>query len=95
MGEGMIDAMVVQNPYQMGYQGIKLLRALAQDDKSVIAEMLPKQGEPGGDIYDTGIKVVVPNEGSPLAREQFSENTEFLKLDGFLEWLKKYNLPGS
>jgi ribose transport system substrate-binding protein len=95
VGEGMIDAMVVQNPYQMGYQGIKLLRALAQDDKAAIAEMFPKLGEPGGDIYDTGIKVVVPDEGSPLKREDFNANTEFLKLGEFQQWLQKYNLTGS
>lgn len=95
LGEGMIDAMVVQNPYQMGYQGVRLMKALVTKEQGVIDEMLPKLKEPNGDIYDTGLKVVVPSEESPLKREMFGEKTEFLPLAQFKEWLAKYNLPGS
>ena len=38
------------------------MQALIKDDKETIATMLPKHGEPGGDIYDTGLKVVVPDD---------------------------------
>ncbi len=41
MTEGKIDAMVVQNPYEMGYQGTRLLKALITDDHQTIHEMLP------------------------------------------------------
>jgi ribose transport system substrate-binding protein len=95
MGKGMIDAMVVQNPYQMGYQGVRLLKALYEDDQKTIKEMLPKLGQGDGDIYDTGLKVVVPDEGSPLKAEMFESNTQFLKLSEFRKWLTKYNLTGS
>jgi len=95
MGKGNIDAMVVQNPFKMGYDGVKLMKALVQDDKKTINEMLPHHGEKEGDIYDTGLKVVVPDEGSPLSKEMFDKGTEFLKLSEFKEWLKKYNLTGS
>jgi ribose transport system substrate-binding protein len=95
MGEGMLDAMVVQNPYQMGYQGVRVLKALFQDDQKTIREMLPKLGQPGGDIYDTGLKVVVPDEGSPLKADMFEKNTQFLKLSEFRKWLKEHNLTGS
>ena len=95
MGEGLIDAMVVQNPYQMGYQGVRLLRALVQNDQATVKEMFPNQGKPEGDIYDTGIKVVVPDEGSPLKPEMFDKKTEFLKLSTFRQWLEKYHLTGS
>jgi ribose transport system substrate-binding protein len=95
MGEGSIDAMVVQNPYQMGYQGVKLLKALFEDDQATVKEMLPNQGKPDGDVYDTGIKVVIPDEGSPLKKEMFEKKTLFLKLSDFRDWLKKYNLSGS
>src|SRR5262249_27367822 len=64
MSQGMIDAMVVQNPYEMGFQGVRLMKALVQNDQSAIREILPNLGKPDGDIYDTGIKVVVPDEGS-------------------------------
>jgi ribose transport system substrate-binding protein len=95
MGEGLIDAMVVQNPYQMGYQGVRLMKALVQNDQKTIREMLPNLGQPDGDIYDTGLKVVVPDEGSPLKAEMFDKKTEFLKLSEFKNWLEKYNLTGS
>lgn len=95
MGEGMLDVMVVQNPHQMGYQGVRLLKALIQNDEKIIKEMLPDHGSPNGDLYDTGLKLIVPNEGSPLNAELFGKKTEFLKLDAFKEWLTKYNLTGS
>ncbi|MFN0198834.1 MAG: substrate-binding domain-containing protein, partial [Planctomycetaceae bacterium] len=46
MANGQIDAMVVQNPYQMGYQGVRLLKALVENDQPVVAEMFPHHGEP-------------------------------------------------
>jgi ribose transport system substrate-binding protein len=95
MAEGNIDAMVVQNPFQMGYQGVRMLSALVGDKKEVLAEMLPNKGKPEGDLYDTGLKVVVPNAESPLKADQFGKNVEFNTLDQFQQWLKKYNLTGS
>jgi ribose transport system substrate-binding protein len=95
MRKGNIDAMVVQNPYAMGYESIKLLKALAQDDQSTVKEMLPRLGEPDGDIFDTGLKVVVPSAESPLTKEMFPANVEFLTLDAFQQWLDKYGLTGS
>lgn len=95
MGEGMLDAMVVQNPYQMGYQGIRLMKALIKDDQATIKEMLPNLGKPDGDIYDTGLKVVIPDNDSPLKPEMFEKKTEVLKLSDFKQWLAKYNLTGS
>jgi ribose transport system substrate-binding protein len=95
MGQGMIDAMVVQNPYQMGYQGVRLIKALIDNDEKAAKEILPNQGKPDGDIYDTGLKVVVPDEGSPLKPEMFEKNTQFLTLSEFRQWLQKYGLTGS
>jgi len=95
MSEGQIDAMVVQNPFEMGYQGVRLMKALVQKDQATIKEILPNLGKPEGDIYDTGIKVVVPDTGSPLKPEMFDKKTKFLKLSDLKEWLAKYNLTGS
>jgi ribose transport system substrate-binding protein len=95
IGKGNIDAMVVQNPYQMGYQGVHLMAALYENDQKTVKELLPHHGEPNGDIYDTGLKVVVPNSQSPLKREMFGPKTEFLTLDVFKTWLDKYRLKGS
>lgn len=95
MGEGDVDVMVVQNPYEMGYQAVRLLNALVNDDTETVGEMFPNADQPDGDLYNTGLKVVVPNEGSPLTPEMFSENVEFMKLDAFQQWLDQYNLSGS
>jgi ribose transport system substrate-binding protein len=91
MGQGQIDAMVVQNPFDMGYQAVRLLKALYQDDSATVEEMFPD----GGDVYITGLKVVVPDDKSPLKAEMFKENTEFMTLATFRTWLQKYNLQGS
>jgi ribose transport system substrate-binding protein len=98
MAEGWIDAMVVQNPYEMGYQGVRLMKALVQDDQKTIKEMLPNREQPGGDLFDTGIKVVVPDRDTPLKPEMFDNKEKNIKgytLSQFQEWLKKYNLTGS
>ena len=67
------------------------------DDQTTIDKMFPKlkTDKENGDIYNTGLKVVVPNKGSPLKKEMFEKTTEFLKLGEFQEWLKKYGLTGS
>jgi ribose transport system substrate-binding protein len=95
MGEGKVDAMVVQNPYEMGYQSVRLMKALLTDDTDTVNEMLPNHSESGGDIYDTGLRVVVPDENSPLKESDFRKTTEFMTLKEFQSWLDKYALTGS
>jgi ribose transport system substrate-binding protein len=87
---GLIDAMVVQNPYQMGYDATKLMKALVEDDQETVKTMVPEDK-----IIVTGLKVVVPDEGSPLKKEMFSESTEFLSFSEFKKWLESKNLKGS
>jgi ribose transport system substrate-binding protein len=104
MQQGQIDAMVVQNPYEMGYQGTRLMQALVQDDHETIHEMLPAYDlqsrtftdpDGNGDILTTGLRVVHPDSGSPLRKEMFGESTEFLSLSQFKKWLSEHNLTGS
>ena len=52
---GRIEVTVAQNPYEMGYQGVRLLKALAEKDESTIAEILPD-----GKTRETGVRVIVP-----------------------------------
>ena len=59
---GDIDATVCQNPYQMGYLGVRLLKAYIEKDKKTIDEMLPG----GTDSIDTGVRVIVPTKESPV-----------------------------
>jgi ribose transport system substrate-binding protein len=95
MGDGLVDAMVVQNPYEMGYQGVRLMKALVREDQATIAQMLPKHDRPDGDTYDTGLKIVVPDKGSPLRADMFAKDVQFLHLSQFREWLAQYHLTGS
>lgn len=95
MAEGEIDAMVVQNPFQMGFMTVKVLKALYENDFETLDQLFPNREQPDGDIFNTGLKVVVPDSGSPLKPEMFESNVEFMTLTTFQEWLKKYNLQGS
>jgi ribose transport system substrate-binding protein len=95
MSEGRIHALVVQNPFDMGYQMVKLLKALHEKDDKTVQAMFPNEGEPGGDTYETGLKVVIPDNMSPLKEAQFDKVVEVLTVDQFKEWLAKYNLKSS
>jgi ribose transport system substrate-binding protein len=96
MEQGRIDVMVVQNPFDMGVQTVRLMRAMIKDDQKVIKEMFPNQGQPEGDIYTTGLRVVVPDAKSPVKADLFDPKVvEYMELPKFQEWLKKYNLTSS
>jgi ribose transport system substrate-binding protein len=93
--DGQIDALVVQNPYEMGYQSVRLLKALADKDATAKAEILPRLGQTDGDLYDTGLKVVVPDESSTLTAGAFEPGIEFMKVGEFRRWLNERGLSSS
>lgn len=96
MGDGNVDIMVVQNPFQMGYEGVKLLQALVADNQALVSEMFPSYAQSGtSDIYSTELRVVVPDEGSPITPDLFRKETQFFKHSDFLTWLKERGLSGS
>ena len=96
MEEGNIDAMMVQNPFDMGYQAVRLMKAMVTNDAATEKEMFPNIDQENGDIYTTGLRVVVPNSGSPLTKDDFDTKVvEFMTLDQFKEWLAKYGLKSS
>jgi ribose transport system substrate-binding protein len=104
MADGNIDAMVVQNPYDMGYRGTRLMKALVQGDHPTVHDMFPayhpdtKAFDPSvrdGDLLVTGLRVVYPDAGSPLKKEMFAPTTDFLPLAEFKKWLSEHNLTGS
>ncbi len=96
MQKGNIDVMVVQNPFDMGVQTCRLMKAMIKDDAAVIKEMFPNQGQPDGDIYTTGLRVVVPSADSPVKPDQFDAKVvEYMLLPDFQAWLKKYDLTSS
>jgi ribose transport system substrate-binding protein len=96
MEKGNIDVMVVQNPFDMGQQTCRLMKAMIKGDDATIKEMFPRQGEPEGDIYTTGLRVVVPDDKSPVKAALFDPKVvEYMLLPDFQAWLKKYNLTSS
>jgi ribose transport system substrate-binding protein len=95
MEDGKLDVMVVQNPFNMGYQGVKILKALVQNDEAVIKEMYPNHGSPDGDLYSTGLKVVIPDKESPITKDILDSTTQLLKFGEFRDWLKQYKLKSS
>lgn len=96
MAEGNIDVMVVQNPFDMGVQTVRLLKAMIEGDEAVVEEMFPRRGEPEGDIYTTGLRVVVPDESSPVKESLFDPAVvEFMPLSEFRAWLAEYGLTSS
>ena len=101
MAEGRIDAMVVQNPFEMGIQTVRLLRAMHLEDESTIKEMFPDRGGADGDIFTTGLRLIVPEGPTPLIEGETGaapgdrKNVEVMRLPAFREWLAKYGLSSS
>ncbi|MAT16254.1 MAG: hypothetical protein CMJ46_13405 [Planctomyces sp.] len=95
MENGQLEAMLVQDPYQMAYEGVRLLHAMLNDNQAEIKEILPNYGDTDGDVKETGLKIIVPDADSPVKADLFDEGTTFLTLDEFKAWLAEYNLTGS
>jgi ribose transport system substrate-binding protein len=96
MADGRIDAMVVQNPFEMGIQTVRLLLAMHAGDEATIKEMFPRLGQPDGDIYTTGLRLIVP-DADPLVKPADIQGSdhEYLPLSTFRAWLAKYGLSSS
>jgi ribose transport system substrate-binding protein len=75
LARGAIDATVCQNPYEMGYLGVRLLKAFVTKDQNTIDEMLPG----GTDSIDTGVRVIVPAKDSPVKGENVLDINEMKK----------------
>ncbi|WP_435016591.1 substrate-binding domain-containing protein [Tundrisphaera sp. TA3] len=80
-----IDVTVVQNPYEIGYQTVHLLKAYIEDDQKTIDEMLPNKAT----TYDTGVRVIVPGEDSPV------KGDNVLTIEKMKEWLSSKGLKSS
>ena len=85
LAKGAIDVTVCQNPYQMGYLGVRLLKAYVEKDQKTIDEMLPA----GVDTIDTGVRVIVPSKDSPVKGDNVIDINEMKK------WLASKGLKSS
>ncbi|MFN5756977.1 MAG: substrate-binding domain-containing protein [Planctomycetia bacterium] len=96
MAGGRIDAMVVQNPFEMGIQTVRLLTALHEGNEATVNEMFPRAGEPDGDLFTTGLRLIVPDTGTPLEAAAFTgDGVEVMSLSTFRDWLAKQGLSSS
>ena len=85
LDRGNIDVTVVQNPYEIGYQAVRMLKAMSQEDKKTLDEMLPN----GATSMDTGVRVIVPTEESPV------KGDNVLTIKAMKEWLAAKGLKSS
>ncbi len=85
LAKGAIDVTVCQNPYQMGYLGVRLLKAYIEKDQKTIDEMLPGSI----DSIDTGVRVIVPKKDSAVKGENVIDIQEMKK------WLESKGLKSS
>jgi ribose transport system substrate-binding protein len=83
--KGEIDVSVCQNPYQIGFEAVKLLQALMTKDTKTVEEMFPK----GKTTLDTGVRVIVPSKDSPV------KSGNVISIKDMKEWLKSKNLKSS
>ncbi|MCA9156394.1 MAG: hypothetical protein KDA38_16490, partial [Planctomycetales bacterium] len=79
-----------------GFDGVKLMHALATDDQTTVDGMYPDYAQEGErDLYRTELRVVAPDEGSPLTSDLFDESTIFFNYSEFQQWLKDRGLVSS
>lgn len=82
--KGNIDVSVCQNPYDMGYLGVQLLKAMIQKDDATIKSILPD-----GKSRETGVRVIVPNAESPVKGENV------ITIEEMKSWLESKGLRSS
>ena len=105
MANGNIDCMIVQNPFEMGVQTVRLLLAMQEGQDAILTSMFPDYDQPGGDKFTTGLRLIIPddwenNENAPISKKDLESavsagTLEVLSLSVFREWLKKYGLSSS
>jgi ribose transport system substrate-binding protein len=83
--QGWIDVSVCQNPYEMGYRGVRLLKAFVEDDRATIDAMLPN----GATTIDTGVRVIVKDKNSPV------KGDNVIDIKAMKEWLASKGLKSS
>jgi ribose transport system substrate-binding protein len=83
--KGNIDVSVCQNPYEIGYQAVRVLKALSRDDKATVEEMFPK----GATTLDTGVRVIVPKADSPV------KGDNVITIKDMKDWLVSKGLRSS
>lgn len=84
--QGNIDVSICQNPYEIGFQAVHLLKAIVEEDDSTINQILPD-----GKTLDTGVRVIVPSAESPVK----GIDAEVLTVEEMKRWLESKGLKSS
>jgi ribose transport system substrate-binding protein len=87
---GLIDASVCQNPYEMGYEGVKLLKAFINKDEKAVKEVLPD-----GKARETGVRVIVREGDSPVLKANRAKGDDVITIDEMKSWLASKGLKSS
>ncbi len=106
MAADRIDAMIVQNPFEMGLKTVRLLLAMHENDSRAVEELFPNAGKPDGDLHTTGLRLVIPDprgtaagkggDGVSIDPAEFEvPGIEVMPLSRFREWLGTYGLSSS
>lgn len=85
IANGMIDASIVQSPYDMGASSLAVLAAYAKEDKAGVDKLLA-----GKEFVDTGIRVVVPDDSTLKL-----EGAKVEKVGDFKKFLESKGLKSS
>ena len=88
--KGHIDASVCQNPYEMGFQGVKVLKALISKDEAGVKSVLPD-----GKSRDTGVRVIVPSADSPVMKQNKAKGDDVITVEEMKTWLASKGLKSS
>jgi len=92
LSEGFIDVTVCQNPYEMGYQGVRVLKALLDKDDKAVKEILTG---PDGKTRETGVRVIVSKPDSPVLKANKPKGDDVITIEEMKSWLKSKGLKSS
>ena len=103
MSDGNIDAMVVQNPYDMGYRGTRLMKALVagrprhdpRDAAGLRSRDTRRSPSPTAICWSRACAWCIPTRARRSRRRCSRRRPSFFRLSDFKKWLAEHNLTGS
>lgn len=84
--KGVIDATIIQQPYQYGYLSVKLLDALNRNDQATVSQMVPEDK-----IVDVPTRTVVADPNGPIK----AAPPEVITVDELTKYLSEKGLKGT
>ena len=82
---------VTANPFGVERRGGDAIAAILPDYDAETKEFRTADG----DVFNTELRVVAPDDSEVLTAETFDDGTIFFRLSDFRKWLAERNLEGS